>query len=122
MVNGIQFTLEGEMPSKKNRWRSGNGRVYIPKELQKEIDDFLWQLKGVRAACRLSSPMAGSILLTVVFITKQNLDLDNMVTTLQDLLQRAAIIKNDHDIVSVRADVSRRSLVHPTVHVELAHV
>lgn len=97
----IRFTLLGVMVSKKNRWRVGKGgQVYIPGDVQKELDDFLIQLKGVKNKNRLTKPFEGKLRVEVMFSGKDNYkkDVDNMTTTLFDLLQKAEFIKNDKEI------------------------
>lgn len=110
----LSIKLMGAMPSKKNAWkRAADGRVYIPEEMRKELDDFLWQLKPIFGRYPKDKsypfPLIGPITVTVTFMmdrrdTKaKELDLDNMVTTLLDILQSAQIIKNDKDVVRIMA-------------------
>lgn len=93
----IKFVLEGEMPSKKNRWSRGkNGQVYIPADVKKELDDFLWQLASIRAKQKIIKPLVGEMRIEVSFYGQgEKKDLDNLFTTLLDLLQKGQIIKND---------------------------
>lgn len=101
----MAFSLTGEMPSKKNAWkRSITGRVYIPEDIKVQVDDFLWQLKPIKMRYKLETPLHARLRLTVTFYTTKRRDLDNMVTTLQDILQVAGVISNDNLIFSVRAD------------------
>ncbi len=93
------FTLHGHVPSKKNSYRrSADRTMYIPEDIQKELDDFLWQLKGVRAHHRMSEPIIGNIEVSLDFamiVHPDTQDSDNMATTIFDLLQKGGIIEND---------------------------
>lgn len=99
----IEVKLPGEMPSKKNRWRMGENGMYIPKDVSKELEAFVWDLKSVRNAYRLAKPHEGEVLVSVTFFVKKDKDLDNMTTTLLDLLQAAGLIKNDMQVVGIEA-------------------
>lgn len=91
------------MSSKKNSWSRGkNGGIYIPGKVRSELDDFLWQLKKVRSAYA-PEPLEGNLSVEVGFYNQQKKDLDNMTTTLLDLLQKGRIIKNDKDVVRLSA-------------------
>lgn len=98
----IILLLFGEMPSKKNSWkRSESGQVFIPSGVQKEIDAFLWQIKGTKNRPR--EPMEGNLRVWLDFYVKSvaRRDLDNMATTALDILQKAGVIKNDKDVVQL---------------------
>lgn len=99
----VRFKLKGEMPSKKNRWKVGKGgQVFIPKDVKSELDDMLWQLKSVRSK-NVSEPIAEPIKVEVIFYGQYRKDLDNMTTTLLDLLQKSEIIKNDKEVLHIDA-------------------
>jgi Holliday junction resolvase RusA-like endonuclease len=100
----ISFTLEGDMPSKKNAWKSGRGRVYLPAEMERELGGLLLQLNTVRTREKLREPITAPAELFVCFYTlEEKRDTDNMLTTLQDLLQKAGIVKNDNQFYKVGA-------------------
>lgn len=75
--------------------------MYIPEDVKKELDDFLWQIKSAKNKNRIAKPLEGKLKIELVFHGKENFkkDLDNMSTTVFDLLQKGEIIKNDKDIV-----------------------
>lgn len=117
----LEFTLEGEVPSKKNAWKPrANGGRYIPEDVQANIDALLWQLKKIRSM--LPRPITGpiSIRVDITSHTKKQ-DTDNRYTTLQDILQKADILANDNDVDEIycRRSVSKNSM--PTVHVTIFH-
>ena len=100
----ISFTLDGEMPSKKNAWKGGRGRVYLPADLNRELDAFLWQLKAVLVREKIRKPIEAPAEIFVCFYTcDAKRDTDNMLTTLQDLLQKAGMVKNDNQFYKVGA-------------------
>ncbi len=106
-MDEMRFKLEGEMPSKKNGWKpKKGGGSYIPADMQAELDDFLWQLKAVKIDHGITKPLEGSLSISASFYVpagSKTRDLDNMLTTLQDLLQKGGIIKNDKDINHIEA-------------------
>lgn len=120
-VQTLQFSLEGEIPSKKNAWKpTAQGGRYIPGDVQSEIDALLWQLKPVRS--KLPHPISGPISIQVEFTTQtKRRDTDNRYTTLQDILQKAGIIENDNnvDYFSCRRNVSSKS--KPQVDIEISY-
>lgn len=94
-----EFSLTGEMPSKKNAWkRAKDGRVFIPADMKKEIDGFLWQIKSQRDAGE--KPIIGDVVILTDFFMKNpaQRDGDNMHTTVLDMLQSAGIIENDKQV------------------------
>lgn len=94
--------LTGDMPSKKNAWkRTRTGSVYIDSGMRSQLDDFLWQLRGAKRV--VSVPLRGPLSLSVTFTAGARKDLDNMTTTLMDLLQSAGIIENDRHITELHA-------------------
>lgn len=103
----IAFTLEGIMPSKKNKWQHNfrTGQVYLPTDLKKEIDYFIWQIATLKIKGELSrEPVTYDLDVTALFCGDNNNDLDNMLTTLLDILQKARVIKNDKQVVHLEAD------------------
>lgn len=118
-VKSLEFTIDGEVPSKKNSWkpRAGGG-MYIPAGVQADIDALLWQLKPIRN--KMSRAIAGPIALRLEIVTRtKKQDTDNRHTTMQDVLQMAGIIENDNDVDEIycRRDVSETS--QPRVHVSI---
>lgn len=114
------FTLNGEMPSKKNNWkRSITGQVYVPAEIKDEVDAFLWQLPLIRRERDIQTPITASVRLTAIFYTCKRRDLDNMLTTLQDILQAGKVIKNDVQVVSIHTEkIEVDAHPHVTVSIE----
>lgn len=95
------------MPSKKNNYRHSlaSKKVYIPKSIAKEIDYFLWQVKSLRSKGLIpKEPISCNIEVTTLFHGRYNKDLDNMVTTLLDILQKGRIIENDKQVRRILAE------------------
>lgn len=73
--------------------------MYIPSHVQSRIDDFLWQLKNVRVKHKLYNPIQSRVGIHAIFYVQNNRkDVDNMYTTLQDILQKGGIIENDRSV------------------------
>ncbi len=104
------------MPSKKNAWkRASGGHVYIDKKMSSVLDDFLWQLRGAmgihqKGKKHAQFPIVLPLELTVSFKTRRQKDLDNMVTTLMDLLQKSGVIKNDSQILKINATKGKAAI------------
>lgn len=93
----LTFTLNGTVPSKKNAWRRGaSGGVYLPGQIQADIDALVLLAKMERHKLDLSTLAGAYIGVEAKFeVKRQNRDLDNAFTTLLDVLQKAGIIEND---------------------------
>lgn len=107
----ITLTLKGVVPSKKNAWRRGaHGNVYLPPQVQADIDALVLLAKSQRHKLDLES-IADSRLEVVAHFTvpTEQKDLDNVWTTLLDVLQAAEIIKNDKLVraFSVRETIAK---------------
>lgn len=105
-MTNLSFKLDGEMPSKKNQWKHGaGGQVYIPKDTMSQIDDFLWQIRNIRTRQFITGSIEEKRLrVSVQFYSDEEKDLDNKYTTLQDILQKSGLIKNDKQIKSFEVD------------------
>lgn len=93
----IDLTLTGLVPSKKNAWRRGNGsKVYLPAQVQADIDALVFQAKALRHRLNIKEITGVRLSVVVVFhVPREHKDLDNCFTTLLDVLQKAGIIEND---------------------------
>lgn len=93
----IELVLTGVVPSKKNAWRRGNGgKVYLPAQVQADIDALIIQANAQRHQLDLKEIAGGRLSVAVIFfVPREHKDLDNCFTTLLDVLQKAGIIEND---------------------------
>lgn len=94
----VSLRLEGDVPSKKNarKVRYGQAKAYLPGPVQAEIDALLLLAKSQRHKLDLASIAGSKLHVTAHFIgPKEHRDLDNVFTTLLDILQTAGIIEND---------------------------
>lgn len=93
----VVLRLEGPIPSKKNNYKRGrDGHVYIPAAVRGQIDDLIILAKSQRHKLDLASIEGSKLRVSVIFTNAtERQDLDNMYTTLLDVLQKAGIIKND---------------------------
>lgn len=103
----FQCTFTGRIPSKKNRWRrSRSGGVYLPKKEQHDSDIILQEIIQQRNAQKLWEPIAGDLRVTF-WIPRSRSDLDNQITTLLDLLQKARIIVNDKNVTELHSYLTK---------------
>lgn len=94
------FNIVGDIPAKKNNYRSSGGKFYIDKKANKGIYGILVQLASSRN--RPKTPIVHPIRVVVeIYTPNMRRDLDNMITTLLDCMQKAGIIKNDNQVVAL---------------------
>lgn len=120
MDPSISFELLGELPSKKNAWKRGyKGQVYIDKRVKSVLDILSLRLISIRNKARLRKALEGRLRLEAIFYVRTlRTDLDNILTTFLDLLQKSKIIKNDRAIYDLQI---RREVVKENPRVE-AHI
>lgn len=93
------FIVLGEIPVKKNNYRvSYSGGVYTDRDVKDTIDDITNQLAYARKRPKPSLDKEFEMKVDI-FTSNPRKDLDGMVTTLLDCLQKAEIIKNDNLLV-----------------------
>ncbi len=99
MTNVI--TIKGLRPiSKKRSYRRGkSGGFYLSKSYKNWEEQALWQLKNYK------EKHTGKVHISFQFEMKGKLDtdLDNMVTSVLDVLQAGEIIDDDKNVVSLEA-------------------
>lgn len=92
----IELTLMGPVPSKKNAWKRGRNGVYLPPQAQADIDALVIQGNSVRHGLKLETIEGKKLHVSAMFVLmREHEDLDNVFTTLLDVLQKANIIAND---------------------------
>jgi len=100
----MDFILDGEIPTKKNFWKVGRNRqgtayIYNAKKVKRwEYDNFFL----LKSLYRNRPKIEGDVLLETVFYIRRDKDIDNMLGTLQDLIQKV-IIYDDKQIKKVIA-------------------
>lgn len=93
----------GRPISKKNSrriFRRGERIINLPSEAFEIFEeDTLWQLK------KYSEKHKGAVVVNFTFQVKGKMtsDLDNMITSILDILEKAEIIDNDKNVVGVNA-------------------
>lgn len=120
MVVSTTFFIEGQVAPKKNERQVfvKNGRlINIPsKRYKKWHDQAMWQLKGIKKFNPLYE-----IVMTFWFKDKRRRDLDNVQSSVLDLLQDAGVIEDDDaklltKITAIYGGVSKEA---PRVKVEI---
>lgn len=101
----LNFIIKGNCPSKKNKYRQGKGHWYKPDDVVSFIDSAIIQIKEQLSEFkRKDLPLKGKIEVKMIFEIKgRDKDLDNLIVTINDMLQSAGIIENDKQIVKIRA-------------------
>ena len=100
MENKLLFETKIDMvpPPKTNSYLSSkSGKRFIPQDISCKIDKIVLLLKSEKQLKKLKT-IENYVLLDVLFVlpSRRIKDLDNMVKTLGDCLQKAEIIKNDN--------------------------
>lgn len=91
--------IKGRPISKKNNHVGSNNRFFITSKRYKQWEtEAMWQVKGEKK-------WTGKIVVHVWFSLKGNMDadLDNLTTSVLDVLQKAGVIDNDKNVVKIDA-------------------
>lgn len=92
------ITIKGRVISKKNNKVASINRYFATSKRYKEWEnEALWQLKGKKLSSQSD--------ILMIFHMKGHLDtdLDNMVTSMIDVLQKAGLIMNDKTLTHIDA-------------------
>ena len=117
------FTLNGVVPSKKNAWRRGkNGNVYVNDQIQADIDALVIQARVYLNRMGHAIPKGDSLEIWLYFwVKKMNKDLDNMVSTLLDVLQKGQIVENDKLFHCIHAEQNIGPSEKVDIRIEVIH-
>lgn len=85
------ITIKGQVPSKSNGYKIGNGRLYKSAGLKLYEVMFEWQIKK---HLKESIEVPFEIWINVYFQSNRS-DLDNAAKVILDCLQTSGVIKND---------------------------
>ena len=106
----INIELKGEVPTKKNSYRiSKHGGFYKPTKITDWETDCLWQIKEQKIP-----KMAGHFKVDMIFFITREKDVDNMATSIFDILQKSQTIDNDSHILELSA-IKRKVKKNPKV-------
>jgi Holliday junction resolvase RusA-like endonuclease len=101
--NKIHFNIEGRVIAKKNSRQIGyrNGRmVNFPSKRYNEFKEMaLWQLKTIKGEIKPPYDVRYCFFIK----GKMDADLDNLIASINDILQEAGIIENDRLIYQMEA-------------------
>lgn len=118
----ITFHLDGHIPSKKNNYRSGNGRFFVEDSVMRDIIDLLWELSSIRNHLRVTKPLSGPLKVTLSILARKP-DMDGMETTLLDCFQKARLIENDKLVIEKHTYLHRIGLEDkPGVDVDIQEI
>lgn len=101
-MNNFFFWITGKVPSKKNRYEISRGRIY----LHPDIDSFnkLAYVEMFIGNGKSFIQYDTAIELKLEFYCDDRSDLDNMIGTICDMLQKNGVILNDRLIRKITAD------------------
>jgi Holliday junction resolvase RusA-like endonuclease len=89
----MRFILEGKIPSKKNTWRLNKwGKIYQSE--QTAINALIMQLLSQKQQY-VGLPVIVDCMADITLWGDNRNDLDNQITSILDIFQKAEIIKND---------------------------
>jgi Holliday junction resolvase RusA-like endonuclease len=105
----LTFTIYGHVPGKKNAYaQTASGRRYKPKDIAKQINDLVIQIKSFTGNIE---PLIRPRISTMFYCRDLRPDLDGKYVTLQDCLVTAGILRQDNlkyvDNFSVRGEVDK---------------
>lgn len=107
----MMIEFAGKVISKKNRHiiiKKGGKALIIPDNtVQEWYEEKHWEANVALAGKQLPI-FTGDVQTKITFYTDNRSDIDNMITTVFDLLQRVKIIENDKQIKAVSAEKTER--------------
>ena len=86
-----RITLRGWVPSKKNTWRYSKHGVYVDSKTRQAID---WLTLQVNHQWGFP-PLEAAEIVATVYHSNNRQDLDNMYTTVQDVLVKRKVLASD---------------------------
>ena len=97
----MTLNLTGRVIAKKNNVRFANGHTYKTKAWRSFEKEAVRQIK----AQFKGKPYKGPVDVCYTFLMKGKIDsdIDNMIASINDLMQSGGVIENDRDIVSMSA-------------------
>jgi crossover junction endodeoxyribonuclease RusA len=97
----VELNLSFLPKPKANRYMRAKGRVFLPYKVSKSIDRAVSEVKSQYKG----EPLRGMLAVDVEFILPDNRkrDMDNLLKSLWDILQRAKVIEDDGHIYELQA-------------------
>lgn len=110
------ITIKGQVPSKSNGYKIGNGRLYKSAELKEYEVMFEWQIWKHKLINEIIE-VPFQIWIDVYFQSNRS-DLDNAAKVILDCLQTSGVIKNDRlcEILVMRKHIDK---VNPRIEFEI---
>ncbi len=97
----IEIRLSSLPVPKSNRYvRKKGGKVFKPSRIKNWEVRALWEIKQQYSG----EPLEGELLMEVIFIlpNHRKRDIDNMLKSLWDVLEKGGVFKNDNQIYEIR--------------------
>lgn len=110
------ITIKGQVPSKSNGYKIGNGRLYKSAELKEYEVMFEWQIWKHKLINEIIE-YPFEIWIDVYFHSNRS-DLDNAAKVILDCLQTSGVIKNDRlcSVLVMRKHIDK---VNPRIEFEI---
>lgn len=104
------FEIKGNCPSKKNNYKQSRGHWYKPEDIVLFEKNAFLQLNVQKKKYPESSfPLKGDLsIYLIIDIMKRDKDIDNLCTTIFDILEKGGIIENDKYITRLEAIKGRK--------------
>lgn len=99
-MENIVFTITGKIPSKKNLWHTGRGRIYADSSVEEFVNSAYLEIKSQLKKWKV---IEGPVILDVCFLMDERGDLDNKISMICDLLQKIKMIADDRQIRRINA-------------------
>jgi len=112
----IQFVVNGIVPSKSNTYGFGKGNFYKAAKVRQYEADFAWQTKNVKKNTFEKDDKL--YICYKCYVGNMAQDVDNILKTINDSLQKTEIIKNDKRIILHRA-YKQRDKENPRVEIKI---
>jgi len=97
----IELHLSSLPVPKSNRYiRKKGGTVFKPPRIKNWEARAIWEIKQQYSGDPLDGPLSMEVIL--VLPNRRKRDIDNMLKSLWDVLEKAKVIKNDNQIYEIR--------------------
>ena len=107
----IEITLKGEPVSKKNSYKIGKyGGLYKPEKITEWENDCYTQIREQNVPM-----LAAKYKIHYMAFLKRDKDIDNVIVSVNDVLQNAAVIDNDKNIIKIEAEKIVSKMKEPKV-------
>lgn len=112
------FKITGKVPSKKNSYIPLEGRMIKSTKVTDFNTGASWEMIPQKKKQGIKEPIDEEMRVDITFYCDRRSDLDNMVTTIFDLLQEAGVIANDRLITELHASRIKSKELQTNISIE----